>query len=491
MRTLLAATVLAVVAGTSAATAAPPAGSAESVEAVASAESATSARVAPAPGSAGIGDPYFPVDGNGGYDVRHYDIHDRLDPRRERLTGWTTILATATQDLTRLNLDLLLTVDKVLVDGAPARFTRPTAHELQVTPARMIPRGDRFRVRVHYHGRPSRIGWRGERNWFQGGGEAIAINEPHIAPWWFPSNDHPSDKASFDISITAPLGREVLSNGVLVTRTGTGDWRTWHWRMPSPMATYLAFFAVGDYVVERGTTNGLPWTIAVSRQLDAERRTRALALMRTTPGVVRWLETQLGEYPFEATGGVTTGIPSVWFALENQSRPTYPYVGGRGHISLVVHEQAHQWFGDDVAVRRWRDIWLNEGFATFMEVRYAETHGGRRAQRWLLDTWSSRPADSWFWDVPIGNPGPDSLFDVAVYERGAMAVQALRHRIGEQDFWTLVRTWLEQRRRGTGSVAQFRALAESVSGEELDGFFTAWLVSDTRPAKTEANGLLP
>ena len=201
------------------------------------------------------------------------------------------------------------------------------------------------------------------------------MNEPHMAPWWFAANDHPRDKALMDISITVPEGKQVIANGRRIGRTVHGGNATTHWRADEPMVPYLAFFAAGSYAVDHGRRHGLPWYVAVSKQLPPRMRNASMRLMRQTPTLVGWLATQLGDYPFSATGGLATGLEP-GFALENQTRPTYPAFSG-GRDRTVVHELAHQWFGDSVAVENWRDIWLNEGAATFMEVRYTETHGGR------------------------------------------------------------------------------------------------------------------
>jgi len=441
----------------------------------------------PSPGSAGIGDPYFPLDGNGGIDVLHYDIHDTYEFGSGRLTGSTKLRIRATQDLSRFNLDFLLPVQSVRVGGEAAEFSRPGRHELRVTPARGIPAGTTFTVTVRYGGFPGRVRWNGQSNWLVDAREVVTMNEPHMAPWWFPANDHPRDKAAVDVHITVPRGKKVVSNGVLVKRKVHGATATTHWRAVEPMAPYLAFFAAGPYRTRHGTRAGRPWFVAVSRQVIRPAQQGAMRLMLRTPNVTEWLEQELGSYPFSVTGGLVTGLP-VRFALENQTRPTYP-VAGPSSTTLVVHELAHQWFGDSVSVHSWRDIWLNEGFATFMEHRWMETHRGPTAASWLEDSYDGLRSSAQFWRLSIDDPGPDHLFDVRVYIRGGLAVQALRNRIGEADFWNLLRSWISDRRSGTGSVAEFRALAEAVSGEELDPFFDAWLHATRPPAETAENGL--
>jgi aminopeptidase N len=175
------------------------------------------------------------------------------------------------------------------------------------------------------------------------------------------------------------------------------------------------------------------------------------------------------------------------FALETQTRPVYPAIGPESR-QLLVHELSHQWFGDSVSVDRWRDIWLNEGFATFMEQHWVESTGGRTADQWLSDTYDALKDQTQFWQVRLADPGADRVFDLAVYVRGAMALQALRNKIGEDAFWTVLRTWASSRADGNGRVEDFRALASSVSGQDLGGFFDTWLETTARPAKTEANG---
>ncbi len=444
---------------------------------------------APDVGSAGVGDPYFPTYGNGGYDVTHYSIVDTYRTASGKLTGRTTIRAVASQPLRRFNLDLALQVDRVVVDGVDARYVQRDRHELVVWPDRPAAPGARFAVTVWFHGNPERLVVDGTAPWISGPKEAVAMGEPEIAAWWFPSNDHPRDKATYDITVRVPRGQQAVSNGVLLSRHVGRSFTSWHWSMDDPMASYLAFFAAGRFRLDTGVSDGLPYTLAVSRALGAGQQSRSLRLLRRTPSIVSWLADHYGPYPFTTTGGVVTSLYS-GFALENQSRPTYPYLGaGRPAVSVVVHELAHQWFGDAVSVDRWRDIWLNEGFATFVEKQWDEDTHGRAAASWLQRRYAALDARHPFWTLRIADPGASHLFDWAVYERGAMTLQALRNRIGDPQFESLLRTWVAERSGSTARSAAFERLAEQISGEDLSSFFDAWLRTAARPARTADNGL--
>ena len=203
--------------------------------------------------------------------------------------------------------------------------------------------------------------------------------------------------------------------------------------------------------------------------------------LERTPQVVGELAEVFGPYPFAQLGGVVAPIEG--FALETQTRPVYPadFLRGPTGIDVVVHELAHQWFGDSVAVARWRDIWLNEGFATYAEWLYGERTGGVPAAQAARDTYAAIPANDPFWQVPPGDPGPENLFDSAVYQRGGMAVQAIRTAVGDEDFARVLRTWTAERAGGTGTVEDFLALAERVSDEELDTVAQEWLYDRDRP----------
>ncbi|WP_229404688.1 M1 family metallopeptidase [Micromonospora sp. NBRC 110038] len=431
-------------------------------------------------GAADAGDPYVPGRGNGGYDVAAYRLRVRYDPADDRLTGHATITATATAGLSRFNLDLSgLTVGAVRVDGAKAGHARE-GEELVVTPARGLARGARFAVDVEYAGVPqpvesSTLGLGGFLATADG---AVALGQPDSASTWYPVNDHPSDKATYDVEVTVPDGLAALGNGVPVGRTSAGGWTTWRWAERSPMASYLSTLVIGDYRVATGTHRGKPLVTAVAASLPADGP--AAASLARTGEVADFLADRFGPYPFESYGGIALAEGRISYALETQSRPVYGpgfFRSGRPDTGVVAHELAHQWFGDSVSLARWSDIWLNEGFATYAEWLWLEHDGGRTVEQTVAARYAATD-----WSQPSVDPGRANMFGDAVYQRGALAVHALRRTLGDDVFFRVLRAWTTERRGGNATTADFVALAERVSGRRLGALLDAWLVGGTAPA---------
>ncbi|MEU4158844.1 M1 family metallopeptidase [Actinoplanes sp. NPDC026670] len=434
------------------------------------------------PGADGAGDPYYPKYGNGGYDVGGYDLALRYDPSAGRLEGTATITATATQDLSRFNLDLDgLGVTKVTVDGTAAASTTEAA-ELVITPAAGIPKGTGFTVVVDYGGTPgpTRNDTLGTSGWLRDGdsGGAVALGQPESASTWFPVNDHPSDKATFQLAMTVPDGVEVISNGVPGPKETADGRTTWRWTESSPMASYLATVVIGQYRITESTHAGRPMVIAVPESMPAD-GPAAESLARTGE-ITDFLETQFGPYPFAANGGVVVDEERIRYALETQSRPVYGntfFLTGE-NTGVVAHELAHQWFGDSVALARWQDIWLNEGFATYAEWLWSEHTGAQTAQQ-IFD----RRYSGFNWSEAPGDPTPKRLFGNAVYQRGGMTVHALRKTLGDEAFFELVKSWTAEHRDGNVTTDQFIKAASAAAGRDLTPFFNAWLTATTKPPK--------
>ncbi|MGN9908352.1 M1 family metallopeptidase [Phytohabitans sp. LJ34] len=435
------------------------------------------------PGAPGLGDPYFPTYGNGGYDVLRYDLDIRYQPDTDLLTGRAVIRARATQHLSSFNLDLVgLTVDGLRVDGRAAAHAR-AGQELTVQ--RRVRAGSVFTVDVRYHGVPEPFPKQFPRRIWPSGflhtdDGAVVAGFPEVAASWYPVNDHPLDKASYSFAVTVPAGLEAIANGVPRGRDTRGGWATWRWEQRTPMISYLATVAIGEFDVRTTWRDGRPTVIAV----DPDVPPGLADDVARTDEITDVLAGHFGPYPFEANGAIVDDTRDLAFSLELQTRPIYDLYSLElgDNTYLVAHEVAHQWFGDSVGMRHFDDIWLNEGFATYAEWLWGE-HLGQFTPRDAFDYYYSQPLDAAYWAPPPGDPGPADLdlLDDSVYLRGAMTLHALRMTVGDGAFWRIVRGWYAAKRDGNGSTAEFVALAERVSGQRLGPLFQAWLFTDTKP----------
>jgi peptidase M1-like protein len=208
------------------------------------------------------------------------------------------------------------------------------------------------------------------------------------------------------------------------------------------------------------------------------------------PEMLAFMARSFGPYPFDTAGGIVS--PALFdFALETQTRPTYNtgFFGWQDIAdSTVVHELAHQWYGDNVSIKQWKDTWLNEGFATYAQWLWSEHEGRTSAQGQFDYSYSEIPADDSSWNTPLADPGVDGALGGAVYGRGAMALQALRMTVGDSAFFKILKTWTAERSGGNGNSHDFAALASRVAGRDLSGFFTAWVFSAGKPPYPGASG---
>jgi aminopeptidase N len=428
------------------------------------------------PGSPGLGDPFFPNAGNGGYDVSHYSLTLAYEPSSNRLSGTAAITATATQDLSQFNLDLRgFAISRLLVNGESASSTRSGEHELVITPRTGLVSGSSFTVVIDYAGTPSVVtdpdG--GIEGWVPTDDGAFVVGEPQGSPAWYPVNDTPRDKATFDVSITVPAGLTAMSNGVLLSNATAAGKTTWVWREADPMAPYLATATLGRFDLAVSTTSGIPTYVAVDPQLS---KGQVLAKL---PEAVNFYISLYGPYPFNAVGAIVDSAKVVGYSLETQTKPVFDRMPDE---ATLVHELSHMWFGDSVTLTTWPDIWLHEGFATWSEWIWSEYQGNKSAAQWFKTLYNTPAQNIPFWTPPVADPGsPAFLFNGTVYYRGAMTLEALREKIGDQTFFRLLRDWATGNRYGNVTTAQFIALAEQESGMDLQHFFDVWLYDPDKP----------
>jgi aminopeptidase N len=363
------------------------------------------------------------------------------------------------------------------VNHRRARFDR-RGQELVIRPSAAIADGAKFTVAVRYRGRPGPVTDPDGSldGWIPTGDGAHVAGEPQGAPTWFACNDYPTDKAAYDFRVIVPRGFTAVANGRLVRRIRHRRDTIFVWHEGAPMATYLATVTTGRFRTRASRAAGLRSYVAVD---PAEGHPRSPVLAKIGP-IVRLFAGRFGDYPFRQTGAIVDHAPKVGYALETQTRPLFARAPGQ---TTLAHELSHQWFGDDVTPARWRDIWLNEGFATWAQWYWGQHAGAPTTKQRFDHLYAAHgPGDSHFWNPPPGNPGgPENLFAESIYGRGAMALEALRERIGQATFLGILRDWVAAHRFGNATIQDFVDLAEADSGQDLGGLFDAWLYEPGKP----------
>jgi aminopeptidase N len=462
------------------------------------------AAVAPAatPGAAGLGDRLFPNLGNGGYDALHYDVNLRYatSAPSQPMQGTVTMLAKATQSLSSFDLDFAgQSLGGVSVNGRPAAWRRD-GEEIVITPRQPLRAGLPFLVSVsNFTAVPTVADADDESTtaFFQHSVGSATAGQPNWTHSFLPSNDHPSDKASFDIRFDVPAGETAVANGVLAARwTGAGR-SHFVYLQRQPMATELIQLAVGDYdITSLGVHSGVALRDVTAKPITAQ---IAPLIGGVTPSQMDWMQQRVGGYPFDLYGSLVVQA-DIGFALESQTLELmdtswFDDFGQGVWEPTLLHELSHMWFGDSVSPSSWSDLWLNEGHASWYEFLYAAEKGQ------LAEDTEGYPDDNGYanvddlmkavyahgdqWradDGPVALPtSSDTLFSFQVYHGGALVLYALRQVVGAATFQRIERSWLQSYAGRSASTDDFIALASRVSGRDLTGFLRDWLYGTKTP----------
>lgn len=426
-------------------------------------------------------DPYFPHNGNFGYRVSRYELDLDYRMSSNRLNGTATITAVALASLKSFTLDLAatLTVSKVTVNGRrPAQFTT-AGGKLRVRLDSPLPAGAAMSIVVRYGGtpRPIRSLW-GDVGFEELSNGVLVAGQPDGSPSWFPCDDHPSAKASYRTRISTDSPYHVVGCGELVSRKSRAGQIDWVFEQAEPTSTYLATLQIGDYV-----THPLGKTPVRMQAILPERLRKNfdLSFVRQ-PEMMKLFIKLFGPYPLAAGYTVVVTEDELDIPLEAQGISIF----GANHCDgthtnerLIAHEMAHQWFGNSVTVRRWRDIWLHEGFACYAEWLWSEHSGGPSADKLALQNHQRLALAAQ--DLLLADPGASEMFDDRVYKRGALTLHALRHVIGDARFFALLSDWTNRYRHSTVLTDDFTGMAANYADVSLRPLWDAWLYSTELP----------
>ena len=431
--------------------------------------------------SAPVIDPYLPTAGNFGYRVSRYELELEYKVAINRLAGTATVTTVTLAELQTFSLDLssALSVAKVTVNGKRPKHFRTDRDKLHITLAERLPAGAAMTVAVRYSGtpRPKRTPW-GEVGFEELTEGALVAGQPNGASSWFPCDDHPSAKASFRIQIATESAYLTLANGKLLSRRARAGMTTWTYEQSEPTSTYLITLQVGPYTRRRMAKNG----VEIFSVLPDRLRREFDHDFGRQPQMMKLFVKLFGPYPLADGYTVVVTDDDLEIPLEAQGISIFGANhcdGRRGSERLVAHELAHQWFGNSVTAQRWRHIWLHEGFACYAEWLWSDHCGERSADDWAHH-YHRRLVDS-PQDLVLADPGPQDMFDDRVYKRGALALHALRRRIGDDAFFALLREWTSRYRHASVVTDDFIALAAQYTEDSLRPLWAAWLYSAEVP----------
>jgi aminopeptidase N len=428
------------------------------------------------------------------YDLQHSRIALRFDLDQKKVIGDVTHTLTILRDSTsKIIFDSAnLTIQSVTVNKSPAKFeTKDDKLIVPLTTAAHT--GDKFDINIRYEGKPTKGLYfilpdkdypdRPKQVWTQG--------ESEDTRYYLPTYDYPNDRLTTETILTVPASWITVANGKLISVTDSANgMKTWTWKESVPSSTYLITIVAGELDEVKDTWRGIPVTYYAPKG----RGDRLSINYSRTPQMIELFSKKLGvDYPWEkyaqsmvddfVAGGMENSSATTNTSTSLQHPKLAPeYLTGQD--DLISHELGHQWFGDLVTCKDWGDIWLNEGFATFMETVWTESHFGKDQadyERWLA-------ARGWFeqtnlFDKPIVRHdfNDSGEFDGNAYTKGGWVLYMLRHQLGEDAFYRGLKHYLEVNRGKNVVTADLAKAMEEATHTNVDQFFNQWLYGAGAP----------
>jgi aminopeptidase N len=418
-------------------------------------------------------------------DMIHYMLKIELDTKNELILGDIAITGLPkekTSEKIILNFNDGFEISELTLNG------EKNSYSYEEDKIRIIPNSgivDTFIINIMYKGKPESLGF-GSFNFSENEGKPVvySLNEPIFASTWFPCNDLPSDKVLTDLFITNDSSMVSISNGVLVGAETNNGKTTYHWKTTYPISTYLISIFSADYeyyqdqyISVNNDTMSIDYFVFVDDLEDAKKD------FSIHPTAIKHFAELFGEYPFvKEKYGVAQFLWNIG-AMENQTITGIGknfVTGNQFFTGILVHELAHQWWGNAVTLENWNDIWLNEGFATYSEALYWEKENGPAALRSTMRSFNTN-----FSGIKLSDP--DLLFSRIVYNKGAWVLHMLRRELGDEKFFEILRTYYDTFKYKNASTKDFVEIAESKSNKNLSKFFDQWIYSGVGKIELEYN----
>jgi aminopeptidase N len=427
-----------------------------------------------------VEDSVYPDIGEPDVDALHYGLDLTWDPTGRTLTGAETLTFRSTGDTDQVQLDLepQLVVSAVQVDGADATFEQQDKN-LLVSGA--FAADAQYELTIAYSGRPQPVEAPTTRSDFSttgftvtDDGSAWTMQEPYGAYSWYAVNDQPSDKAFYDFTLTVPAPMRGVANGELVSVDRADGNTTSTFHLDSTTSSYLVTVAFGSYrKLDAPPVNGVPITYWFPKGTPK----KYVKNLRYTPTALEWVESKLGDYPWSSLGILLVDSNS---GMETQTMITLGDTDYTTQKDTIVHEIVHQWYGDRVTPDDWRDLWMNEGMAMYLQFVWQSDNTGIPMQT-ILRQAAAYEKQSRSVNGPPAAYDPKTFGEIQVYYGPALMWDEIRRRVGDEKFWAMVKAWPESDADGTVSRDEYLPWVEEQTGADLQDLFDGWLLAEVSP----------